>query len=526
MSSIVLTNISWFTPSGDPLLNNINISFNHERTGLVGRNGVGKTTLLKIMAGDLKPAVGKVTTSASIGMLSQSLELHEQDAISDIFGIREQLKVLERIVQGDVRSEDVEKTDWTLESRLERALSQVNLAHLDPSTSLSKLSGGQRTRIGLAALFFSVPEILLLDEPTNHMDATGRQIVMEALREWKGSLVVASHDRTLLSEMDTIVELSSHGTKSYGGNYVAYRAQKEIELAAAEHDLAHAEQVKQDVRKQAQVAAERKSRTNRKGRQLRVSGSQSKLILNSAKQRSENSGGAAARLRDKRAANAEQAVISASQQIEVMEPLSIDIPGCGLDAHRDVLEIHGLKFSYDANSPILEDVSFSIRGPERIWIVGPNGAGKSTLLSFLTGELIPQNGSVNVHVKTGRLDQEISVLDQNVSIFDNFSRMNPDATDNECYAALASFKFRGNAAQQITGTLSGGERLRAGLACILGSKSPPQLLLLDEPSNHLDIEATATLESALRDYDGAMCIVSHDEEFVQNVGFDRVLSLD
>jgi ATPase subunit of ABC transporter with duplicated ATPase domains len=526
MSSIVLTNISWSTPSGDPLLNDINISFSHERTGLVGRNGVGKTTLLKIMAGDIQPAVGKIAKAAAIGMLCQSPELDEQDTISDIFGIREQLDVLERMVRGDVRGEELEQADWALESRLERVLSQVCLDHLDPSTPLRKLSCGQRTRVGLAALFFSDPEILLLDEPTNHMDAPGRQIVMEALREWNGCLVVASHDRTLLSEMDTIVELSSHGAKSYGGNYVAYHAQKEVELAAAEHDLAHAERIKQDVRRQAQIAAERKSRTNRQGRQLRVSGSQSKLILDSAKQRGENSGGVAARLRDKRAANAEQAVISANQQIEVLEPLSIDMPSCGLDTRRDVLKIDNIKFSYDADCPILEDVSLSIQGPERIWIVGPNGAGKSTLLSCVAGELIPQHGSVAVHVKTERLDQEISVLDQHESILNNFSRINPEATDNECYAALACFKFRGNAAHQIAGTLSGGERLRAGLACILGSKNPPQLLLLDEPSNHLDFEATATLESALRDFDGALCIVSHDQKFVQNVGFDRVLSLD
>jgi ATPase subunit of ABC transporter with duplicated ATPase domains len=173
----------------------------------------------------------------------------------------------------------------------------------------------------------------------------------------------------------------------------------------------------------------------------------------------------------------------------------------------------------------LRDLSFAIVGPERVALVGPNGSGKTTLLKLIAGELCPLSGTVRVRPDFALFDQKVTLLDPALSILDNFRRLHPKAGTNECHAALARFMFRADAALQIAGSLSGGQLLRAGLACVFGGPKPPSLLILDEPTNHLDIESIEAVEAGLRAYDGALLVVSHDEAFLQAIGITRRLDL-
>jgi ATPase subunit of ABC transporter with duplicated ATPase domains len=201
------------------------------------------------------------------------------------------------------------------------------------------------------------------------------------------------------------------------------------------------------------------------------------------------------------------------------------LPSSNLPTQKDVLRVEEVTVGYEPDEPILRELSFSITGPERIAVTGPNGSGKTTLLALITGALAPWSGDVRTLVPFAKLDQRVILLDPALSIRDNFLRINPDAEENACRAALARFMFRADAALQIVGTLSGGQLLRAGLACVLGSATPPQLLILDEPTNHLDIDSIEAVEAGLRAYDGALLIVSHDEAFLSNVGVTRRLEL-
>ena len=524
MPSISIANVSWRTPQNDPLFTDLNLTFGPCRTGLVGRNGTGKTTLLRLIAGELIPAAGTTTVPNAIGFLRQNPE-HATDAtIADLFGVDDQLAVLARAERGEAMADDLAGADWTLEARLQTALSKLGLDHA-PDTPLSTLSGGQRTRASLAALIFAEHDVLLLDEPTNHLDRAGRGYVIDALRAWQGCVVVASHDRILLEEMNAIVELTSLGAKTYGGPYSAYRMAKDAELASAEVDLSRAERALTATQARAQIAAERKARTDRQGKQLRASGSQSKLLLNAMQERSETSGGSAARLRHRQAEQAEATLNAAREAVEVLEPLVMKIPPSGLTATRDVLKVDGLSFGYQADVSILENVSFSIRGPERVAIEGANGAGKSTLLACIEGRLQAKAGTVAVEVPSALIDQDVSFLDPDDTVREAFARIDPRATENDRRAVLARFLFRGNDANQKIGALSGGQKMRAGLACMLAHSQPRQLLLLDEPSNHLDIGAVETLEAALNAYDGAMLVVSHDQAFLDRIGVERRIVL-
>ncbi len=523
-ASIILSNLSLSAPDGRSLFSNIDLTFGAERTGLVGRNGVGKTTLLASILREHIPQSGRIAVHGTVGLLRQNVQLPAGAQVIDLFGAREALELLRRAERGEALVEEVTDVDWTLEARLASALARLGF-DLSPDTDLDRLSGGQVTRVRLAALVFAQPDFLLLDEPTNNLDQDGRKAVIDLLAAWRGGAIVVSHDRNLLETMDAIVELTSLGATRYGGNWSSYRAQKAVELAAVRHDLAHAEKRLSEIDGKAQEAAERKARKDSGGRKKRAKGDMPRILADARRDRSEDSGGKSAQVVERRRAEAIEAVDTARRRIEILQPLSVKLPSTRLPAGREVLWLDRITAGYRPDRPILQDLTLTIVGPERVALVGPNGSGKTTLLKLIAGELRPLSGIVRVRPDFALFDQKVSLLDPAISILDNFGRLNPRAGANECHAALARFMFRADAALQIVGSLSGGQIFRAGLACVLGGPAPPSLLILDEPTNHLDIESIEAVEAGLRAYDGALLVVSHDEAFLQAIGVTRRLDL-
>ncbi|OWV74792.1 ABC transporter [Rhizobium sp. R339] len=522
-ASITLSHISWAAPDGRPLFSDLDLSFGAERTGLVGRNGVGKTTLLKLVSGDIRPQSGTISVSGSLGVLRQSVQIAADETIADLFGVAEALAVLSRAEAGEASAEELASADWMLETRIAAALNRTGL-EAEPQTPLAALSGGQRTRAGLAALVFGEPDFLLLDEPTNNLDRDGREAVIALISGWRAGAIIVSHDRELLESVDAIVELTGLGATRYGGNWSHYRERKALELAAVQHELADAEKRVAEVARKAQATVERQARRDSAGRKMAAKGGIPRILLGGMKERSETTGGDNARLAERRRTQAAEDAKAAREKIEILRPLSVTLPATGLPATKIVLMIDGVTVGYRPGDPVIRDLSFEMTGPERIAITGPNGSGKTTLLSLVTGALKPWTGTVGVMTAFAMLDQTVSLLHPSDSIRDNFRRINPQADENSCRAALARFMFRADAALQTVSTLSGGQLLRAGLACVLGA-APPPLLILDEPTNHLDIDSISAVEAGLRAYDGALLVVSHDETFLENIGIRRRLEL-
>ncbi|MAY63353.1 MAG: ABC transporter [Rhizobiales bacterium] len=523
-ASISLHELSWSTPDATSVVTDLTLTFAAERTGLVGRNGVGKTTLLKLIAGRLRPATGHVEISGRIAMMRQDTTVGANETIADLFACRAPLAILDKAEAGRASIEELEAADWMLPARIETALARTGLT-THPGTRLSTLSGGERSRAALAALIFPEPDFLLLDEPTNNLDADGRAAVLRLLREWKGGAIVASHDRELLEEMDAIVELSSLGARGYGGNFSAYRQAREIERAAAAHHLADAEKTRAEAERQAQKSVERKMRKDSYGRRMRLRGDQPKILMDAAKERAEASDGSGARLHDARRDRAEKQLHDAREQVEILTPVGMDIPSSGLSASKQVLAFDAVTGGYHPARPVIRNMSLSIHGPERVAITGPNGSGKSTLLKLATGTLPAMSGSVKLHVPFAVLDQHLDLLVPQLSLVENYRGANGGSTDNLAHTALARFGFRAGDAMKAAGTLSGGERLRAALACTLGAHPVPQFLILDEPTNHLDLDALETLEAALAAYDGALLVVSHDSTFLEALRPTRLIRL-
>jgi ATPase subunit of ABC transporter with duplicated ATPase domains len=523
-ASITLSNISWSLPDGRPLFSNIDLIFGAERTGLVGRNGVGKTTLLKLIAGELRPQSGAIARKGTLGILRQAIHVGPDEKVADLFGAAEALALLRRAEDGEATAEEIADADWTLEARIASALGCF-VPNAGPQTRLATLSGGQRTRVGLAALIFAEPDFLLLDEPTNNLDRNGRKAVIELLANWQAGAIVVSHDRELLETMDAIVELTSLGGARYGGNWCAFREWKALELAAAEHDLADAERRVAEVARRSRARAEQKARKDRAGQKKRAKGDMPRINLDRLKDRSEATSGSNVRVAESRRAQADDAAAAARKRIEILQPLSVVLPPTNLPASKTVLTFDTVTAGYEPDRPIIRELSFTIVGPERIAVTGENGSGKTTLLALIAGQMPPWTGAVRTMTDFATLDQQVSLLDPSTSIRDNFKRINPQENENACRAALARFMFRADAALQTVSSLSGGQLLRAGLACALGGPALPSLLILDEPTNHLDIYSIEAVEAGLRAYDGALLVVSHDETFLQAIGISRRLEL-
>lgn len=521
---ITLSALGFSTPDGTQLFSGLDLAFSRQRTGLVGRNGVGKSTLFRLITGALAPNSGSLTIDGTIGLLRQSLKPEPGETIADLFGATVRLEILARAAAGTASAEELADADWTIETRLEEALARFSLP-ATAQTLLETLSGGQRTRAMLAALVFADPDFLLLDEPTNNLDRDGRDAVIGLLANWRGGAIVISHDRELLETMDAIVELTSLGATTYGGNYSLFSERKAVELAAAEHDLANAEKRTAQIEKKAQQTRERQQKSDASGKRKRAKGDLPKILLNGRRNAAENSAGENARLANRLRQQAESEAQSAREKIEVLQHVTIALPPTHLPAGRKVLTLDAVFAGYDPAAPILKNFSLAITGPERVALTGPNGSGKTTLLRLIAGGLEPFAGEVGLHVPHALLDQQVSILDPNKTVRENFLALNPAADENACRSALARFKFRADAALKMTGSLSGGETLRAGLACVLGTDTPPQLLILDEPTNHLDLDSIQAVEAGLRGYDGALLVVSHDRPFLDAIGITREIGL-
>jgi len=522
---VTLDSLSYSTPDGRSLFDNLTLAFGAERTGLVGRNGVGKSTLLRIVLGELAPTGGAVAVRGRLGVLRQALEPPPGATVGDLMGVSDGLARLRRIEAGQGSGDDLAGADWTLEARLDAALAEVRLDGLNVDRPAASLSGGQVTRAMLAGLLAAEPDLLILDEPTNNLDAEARELVAQVLGRWKGGAIVVSHDRALLRRMDRIIELTSLGAQAYGGDYDLYVERKAEADAAAARDLADAEKTAARVAREVQLQAERKQRKDAAGKRARAKNDAPKILLDAKQQRAETSGARERRVADRLRSEAAEARADADAKVERVRRLAFELPPSGLAAGKTVLAFEGVGFGYPGHSPLLADRSLRIVGPERVAVSGQNGSGKTTLIRLAAGELEPTAGAIVRGVKAAFLDQQTALLGDDATLVEAFRRLNPGASENTARAALARFLFRNTAAEKPVRSLSGGERLRAALACVLLGDQPPQLLILDEPTNHLDLDSIGAVEAALAGYDGALLVVSHDRDFLTAIGIERELSL-
>ncbi|MGQ4387665.1 ribosomal protection-like ABC-F family protein [Streptomyces sp. SAS_270] len=528
-ASVVCSNLSFAWSDDTPVLQDLSFTVTAGRTGLVAPNGSGKSTLLKLIAGELKPVTGTLTVDGTLGHLPQSLPLAGNLTVAEVLGIAAVIRALDAVESGDVDEEHFTTIgdDWDIEERTRAQLDRLGLADLALDRSLSTLSGGQAVSLGLAAQLLRRPDVLLLDEPTNNLDLQARHKLYDVLGDFTGTLLLVSHDRALLDRMERIAELSSDELRLYGGNFTAYEEAVRAEQETAEKNVRNAEQELKREKREMQQARERaERRASNAARNLKNAGLP-KIFAGNMKRGAQESAGRAGQMHASRIGEAKARLDEAGRALRDEQRITLDLPGTQVPAGRNLFLGEGLRVRLgDQDVFATGGVDLTVRGPERIALTGPNGAGKTTLMRLVTGELAPDGGEIKRNDgRIAYLSQRLDLLDLDRTVAENFAAFAPDRPEAERMNLLAHFLFRGARAHLPVGVLSGGERLRATLACVLCAEPAPQLLLLDEPTNNLDLVSAGQLESALNSYQGAFMVVSHDERFLAEIGVNRWLRL-
>ncbi|MFB7468761.1 ABC-F family ATP-binding cassette domain-containing protein [Streptomyces sp. NPDC056224] len=521
---LTCSDLSFDWPDGTPVFDGFQLAVGPGRTGLIGLNGCGKSTLLKLIAGELTPSEGQLSVAGSVGYLPQNITLDTALRVDETLGIRTVRTALHAIEAGEATEANFDAVgdDWDVEERALATLDQLGLTRIGLDRTVGELSGGECVLLRLAALLLARPDVLLLDEPTNNLDLRARGRLYAAVESWTGVMVLVSHDRELLERVDQIADLRDGEVRWYGGNFTDYEQMLAAEQDAAERMVRVAEADVQRQKRELADAQVKLARRKRYGQKMYDTKREPKIVMGARKRAAQESAGKHRIMHTEKLTQAKERLDQAVEAVRDDDAIRIKLPATQVPPGRSVLTLSDLRLAHGAAVP----GEWELRGPERIALVGRNGSGKTTLLRTVAGLLAPESGTAVTHVTTRFLPQRLDVLDDSRSVVENVARFAPQATNNLIRARLAHFLFRGARADRPAGTLSGGERFRATLAALLLAEPAPQLLMLDEPTNNLDLASVRQLTDALESYEGALVVASHDVPFLESIGITRWLLLD
>lgn len=517
-SAITLHELTFEWPDGTIALDRISGTFSPGRTGLVGDNGAGKSTLLRLISGALTPSSGRIDVSSEVGTLPQNLTLRADARVAELLGIQGMLAALRAIEAGDVEQHhfDAIGDDWDIESRAAESLDHIGFANTSLDRRVSELSGGEAMLVAITGLHLRRTPITLLDEPTNNLDRPTRDRLAGLVDEWPGTLIVVSHDRDLLERMDHTAEIFAGSLTTFGGPYSGWESHRSQEAAAAAQAAQAAHQRLKVERRQRIEAETKLARRARTAAKTQRDGGIPKILAGARASKAQAAAGSMRGILDDKVEAAQAAVAAADSKVRVSKHIAITLPDPEVARGRRMAEINAGG----------RDVT--IQGPERLAIVGPNGSGKSTLLrQMLSGEPAGPGSPCGklLTERVGFLPQRLDDLNEAESAILNVRAVAPASTDGAIRNQLARLLLRRDTADRPVRTLSGGERFRVSLARLLLADPPAQLLVLDEPTNNLDIASVTQLAEALDAYRGAVIVVSHDFPFLQRIWIDTILEL-
>ena len=542
--SISIQQISYIHPDKDVLFSELNFAISKgQKLGLVGNNGCGKSTLLQIIAGQLSPSSGVIVRPDDLYYIPQHFGQYDSLTIAQALQIERKQQALHAILAGDVSNENftILNDDWNIEERSIAALDLWGLGQFTLSYPMNLLSGGEKTRVFLAGMDIHHPSVILMDEPTNHLDSSGRQRLYDWVEKYRSTLLVVSHDRTLLNLLPEICELEKHQINYYGGNYEFYKEQKTLMQEALQQRIEEKEKALRIARKVARETAERRDKQNVRGEKSNIKKGVPRIVLNALQGKSEKS---TSKLTGVHQEKAEKLTNERNQLRGSLSPtaaLKTDFNSSSLHTGKILVTAKEINFSYHSNSinnDIQENsiskqqlwqapVSFQLKSGDRLRIEGANGSGKTTLLKLITGQLQPQEGTLTrTDFSYVYLNQEYSIIDDRNSILEQAYAFNSrNLPEHEIKIILNRYLFPASEWDKPCRKLSGGEKMRLAFCCLMISNNTPDMFILDEPTNNLDIQSIEIITATIKNYAGTVIAISHDNYFIQEIGVEQCILL-
>ncbi|MVZ65468.1 ATP-binding cassette domain-containing protein [Sphingobacterium sp. DK4209] len=528
---VILQNATYIHPNKDVLFQDLQFTLNQqEKIALIGHNGVGKSSLLKIIGGYLPLNSGILSCDSTPYYIPQLFDEYATSTIGDTLAIGDKLKALNAISNGDASIEnfDILNDDWDIEERAIEALSSWGLTEMHLDQSFNSLSGGQKVKVFLAGITLHRPELILMDEPSNHLDTKSREQLYRLILDSQASMLIVSHDRTLLNLLELTAELSPKGIQRFGGNFQDFSEQKDLEKNALDQQLQNKEKELRKAKDKEREAAERQNKLNARGKKKQEKAGVARIMMNTLRNKAEGSSAKLKSVHQEKIGGIRQELHELRLNLSDLDQMKFGFEQSATYAGKDLVDVKDINFGYAERLLWSEAVSFKIHHGDRINIQGDNGSGKSTLLRLILKDLEPSNGIiVRAPFSSIYIDQDYSIIQSIKSVYEMAESFNQSGLqEHEIKIRLNRFLFGKETWDKSCLALSGGERMRLLLCCLNIASQAPDIIILDEPTNNLDIQNIEILTAALNDFQGTLLLISHDKQFISDLRIEESIDLN
>jgi ATPase subunit of ABC transporter with duplicated ATPase domains len=527
--SISINSLTYIHPDQEVQFEGLDLSVaKGDKAALVGNNGAGKSTLLQILAFELPASSGEVVVTDKPWFVPQHLGQFDDLTIAAALGVDKKLTALKAIIAGNADTLLFEELDddWEIEDKVHRALTHWDIAHLSAEQKMNELSGGEKTKVFLAGIDIWQPAIILLDEPTNHLDVDSRSRLYDFISTSRSTILIVSHDRILLNLISKMIEISRFGLEAYGGNYDFYVEQKGMKLNALQSNLEEQSKSLKQAQQKAREQAEQRQKKEVRGKAQGLTNSLPRIIAGGLKSKAEQSTAKVLEKHQEKTSGITENIQQLRSQIQQYQILRIDIGTSGLHQGKLLLDVQNINFSY-GGKPLWDPLTFQVRSAERIRISGKNGTGKTTLLRMINAELESSQGFISrSDFNYLYLDQDYTLINRSLSVFEQISAFNSrHLEEHQLKSLLIYSQFSRESWDRKTADLSGGEKMKLSLCCLAVANNTPDMLILDEPTNNLDLQSLQILSASIKSYNGTIVVVSHDQQFINDIRIDKEICL-
>lgn len=530
--SLKVKDLSYIHPNKDILFKNISFSISAgEKCAIVGNNGVGKSTLLKILSGKISPATGHVLCDGIPYMIPQHYGQLDGMSVAESLGVADKLRALSVLLDGHGTDKEYEllNDEWDIQERLEESFARWQIGYISPDMHMGNLSGGEKTKVFLAGMSIYNPSIVLMDEPTNHLDTTGRTLLYEHIAHTNRTTIIVSHDRTLLNLLPEIYEMSPTGMQFYPMSYDDYKETVDAETESKVMRLKNQQKELAKAERSARKVMERQQKHASRGEKQSAKKCVARISMGLLQDKAEATTSRLNRMQQEKMETMRREIHETRSSINKYAEIKIDMGNSALAGKKLLVEARNITFGYAGRDIMWQrhPLDLSIFSGERIRFQGNNGCGKSTLLKLIAGALNPTDGEMfrNESLSILYLDQEYSCLDNELTVYGQLEAANSGRPEHELKMLLTRFLFPHSTWDKPCGCLSGGEKMKLALCHLIVCGNAPDMIIADEPTNNIDITSMDILATALKNYNGTLLVVSHDEQFIRDVGIERTINI-